>query len=91
MSGVRHWHFNTAHATDGAVQIVKALLHNLSTDFSRQAAGAPALIDNQRAVSPGHRCQHGRHVERAQGTQINDLDADTSLGEAVGRLQTFPQ
>src|ERR1051326_4497265 len=81
---VRHGHLRAEHARDRPVEIIEGPLHDLRAHLGGEAAGPPALVDDDRAMGLGHRGDDGRRVQRAEDAQVDDLGGDALRGE-IGR------
>ena len=60
-------------------------------DLRGDAAAAPAFVDDQHAVGPGHARHDGRVVERTEHAQVDDLGLDARCRQVSSRLQCLVQ
>ena len=84
-------YFLAADAADRSVQLPECLLDDARADFGRQAAAAPAFIDDHRPPGLGHRPHDGRVVERPQAAQVDHLGVDVFGGKRRRRFEGLPQ
>src|SRR5512143_1395122 len=75
---VRDRHLDTADALERRVEVVERILRDPGHDLGREAAAAPALVDDHGAMRLAHRRKHGRRVERPQAPKVDDLGADAA-------------
>src|SRR6516225_7500786 len=88
---LRVWHrdFSAANALNGSVQVVEGLFHDSRADLSGDAAAAPALIDNKRAVCPPDGVHKRFGIERPERPEIDHFALDSFRREGVRGLKGF--
>ncbi len=85
--GVGHGHFRAANTRRRRVELVERALGDSSDNLSREAAAAPAFVDDDGATRFAHRLEHGVDVERPQAPKVDDLGIDAVPGELFRRRQ----
>src|ERR1700686_2446912 len=75
--GKRDRGVQSGDADDGAVEIVECFLINDDCDFSRQAAGAGVLVQDDNFVGRLDGLRDGLPVQRRDGTQVEDFQIDS--------------
>ena len=60
-------------------------------DFRADAAAAVQFVHDQQPARTAHRFEHGRHIQRLDGAQVDHLGLDICFCQAVGRFQRQEQ
>ena len=63
-------------AADRRFEVPERFLHDPRADFRREAAAAPAFVDDHRASGLAHRGENGLGIERPQHAKVDDLRID---------------
>src|SRR5208337_2691570 len=66
MLGIRRRNLDSADSLDRRIQIVEGFLLDACADLAGNAAAAPALVHNERAMGSSDGLQEGGIVERTQ-------------------------
>src|SRR5487761_326942 len=74
-------------AQNRPVQILERAFARDRRDFSRDAAGARVLVNDQQLVRFFHRLQNGFFVERQQRPQIDDFRLDSLFRQFLGGFE----
>ena len=76
--------FLLSNTDDGRVDVIEGFFIDAADDFAADAVRLPTFFHNDGAIGFLERFEHGFHVERAQGAQVNDLGFNALLAEFVG-------
>src|SRR3546814_20951774 len=74
-----------AHAHDGRVEVVEAMLHRDHREFAGDRADRPAFLDDDAMVRLLEAGEHRRGVERADRAELDDLGVDPKIGRVAWR------
>ena len=81
-------HLGSGEAGNRRVERPEARLGDRCSDLGAEAAGAPALVDDERTMGAFDRLGERGQVERAQRPQIDDLGRDAAVGELRGGVRS---
>ena len=91
MARIGNRHLFAADAADRRVKRPERLFDDAHADFGRQAAAAPAFVDDDRPPSLGDRCHDRRVIERPQAAQIDHLGLDAFGRKRGGSVERLPK